>query len=311
MGLGSKGLVKKGMMGLGEMGFNTGGGAINWFPGHMAAATRAIRDRLKLADFVIEVRDARIPLSSANQDLQPQLRAKRSLIVLNKKDLANTNIMQKWTRFFESSKQDCLPINAHSRSSVSKLLDLVEYKLKEAISREPTLLVMVVGVPNVGKSALINNIHRIASSRFPVQGKMKRATVGPLPGVTQDIAGFKIAHQPSIYVLDTPGVLVPSIPDIETGLKLALAGSIKDSVVGEDRIAQYLLAVLNSRGTPFHWKYSNTRRMEGIQYEAEGKIGYSLKNLRPNRRKVPNKSDVLYIEVTEITVVLSFLIYNA
>ncbi|XP_068308886.1 short integuments 2, mitochondrial-like [Pyrus communis] len=302
MGLGSKGLVKKGMMGLGEMGFNTGGGAINWFPGHMAAATRAIRDRLKLADFVIEVRDARIPLSSANQDLQPQLRAKRSLIVLNKKDLANTNIMQKWTRFFESSKQDCLPINAHSRSSVSKLLELVEYKLKEAISREPTLLVMVVGVPNVGKSALINNIHRIASSRFPVQGKMKRATVGPLPGVTQDIAGFKIAHQPSIYVLDTPGVLVPSIPDIETGLKLALAGSIKDSVVGEDRIAQYLLAVLNSRGTPFHWKNSNNRRMEGIQYEAEGKFDYSLKNLQPNRRKVPNKSDVLYIEdmVTEV-----------
>lgn len=302
MGLGSKGLVKKGMMGLGEMGFNTGGGAINWFPGHMAAATRAIRDRLKLADFVIEVRDARIPLSSANQDLQPQLRAKRSLIVLNKKDLANTNIMQKWTRFFESSKQDCLPINAHSRSSVSKLLELVEYKLKEAISREPTLLVMVVGVPNVGKSALINNIHRIASSRFPVQGKMKRATVGPLPGVTQDIAGFKIAHQPSIYVLDTPGVLVPSIPDIETGLKLALAGSIKDSVVGEDRIAQYLLAVLNSRGTPFHWKNSNNRRMEGIQYEADGKFDYSLKNLRPNRSKVPNKSDVLYIEdmVTEV-----------
>lgn len=82
-------------------------------------------------------------------------------------------------------------------------------------------------------------------------------------------------------------------------------------MVGEDRIAQYLLAVLNSRGTPFHWKNSNNRRMEGIQYEAEGKFDYSLKNLRPNRRKVPNKSDVLYIEVTKITVVLSFLIYNA
>ncbi|VVA30942.1 PREDICTED: DAR GTPase 2 mitochondrial [Prunus dulcis] len=276
MGLGLKNLVKKGMMGLGEMGFNAGGGAINWFPGHMAAATRAIRERLKLADFVIEVRDARIPLSSANQDLQPQLRSKRSLIALNKKDLANPNIMQ--------------------------LLELVEYKLKEAISREPTLLVMVVGVPNVGKSALINNIHRIASSRFPVQGKMKRATVGPLPGVTQDIAGFKIAHQPSIYVLDTPGVLVPSIPDIETGLKLALAGSIKDSVVGEDRISQYLLAVLNTRGTPFHWKNSNNRRMEGIQYEAEEKFDYSLKNLRPSRRKLPTKSHVLYVEdlVTEV-----------
>lgn len=277
------------------MEFISGGGAINWFPGHMAAATTAIRDRLKLADLVIEVRDARIPLSSANQDLQPQLRSKRSLIALNKKDLANPNIMHRWTRFFESSGQDCLPISAHSKSSVSKLLELVEYKLKEVISREPTLLVMVVGVPNVGKSALINSIHQIASSRFPVQGKMKRATVGPLPGVTQDIAGYKIAHQPSIYVLDTPGVLVPSIPDIETGLKLALAGSVKDSVVGEDRIAQYLLAVLNTRRTPLHWRNSNNSRIEGIQYETEQKVEYSLKNLRP-RRKLPTKSDVLYVE---------------
>ncbi|PQM35748.1 short integuments 2 mitochondrial [Prunus yedoensis var. nudiflora] len=298
MGLGLKKLVKKGMMGLGEMGFNAGGGAINWFPGHMAAATRAIRDRLKLADFVIEVRDARIPLSSANQDLQPQLRSKRSLIALNKRDLANPNIMHKWTRYFESSNQNCLPMNAHSKSSVSKLLELVEYKLKEAISREPTLLVMVVGVPNVGKSALINNIHRIASSRFPVQGKMKRATVGPLPGVTQDIAGFKIAHQPSIYVLDTPGVLVPSIPDIETGLKLALAGF---GCRGGSNCS-ILACSFKYTGTPFHWKNSNNRRMEGIQYEAEEKVDYSLKNLRPSRRKLPTMSHVLYVEdlVTEV-----------
>ncbi|KAK3405534.1 hypothetical protein EUGRSUZ_K01761 [Eucalyptus grandis] len=227
------------------MGFNSSGGAINWFPGHMAAATRAIRDRLKVSDLVIEVRDSRIPLSSVNADLQPHLSKKRRVIALNKKDLANPNVMHKWTHYFDSRNQDCLPINAHSKSSVKKLLDLVEVKLKEVISREPTLLVMVVGVPNVGKSALINSIHRIESSCFPVQEKIKRATVGPLPGVTQDIAGFKIAHHPSIYVLDTPGVLVPSIPDIETGLKLALAGSVKDSVVGEERIAQYLLAKSN------------------------------------------------------------------
>lgn len=132
----------------------------------------------------------------------------------------------------------------------------------------------------------------------------------------------QIAHQPSIYVLDTPGVLVPSIPDIETGLKLALAGihlmvcvpffamvslsypgklpfegSVKDSVVGEQRIAQYLLAVLNVRGTPFHWKHSNNRRMEGIRYESEEKREYNPKDLRPNRRKPPNASDLLYIEV--------------
>ncbi|KAK9290171.1 hypothetical protein L1049_008337 [Liquidambar formosana] len=292
-------IMKKG---LGEMGFNMGGGVINWFPGHMAAATRAIRDRLKLADLVIEVRDARIPLSSANEDLQPLLSGKRRVIALNKKDLANPNIMHKWSHYFDSCNQDCLSINAHSKSSVQKLLELVEWKLKEVISREPTLLVMVVGVPNVGKSALINSIHRIASSRFPVQEKKKRATVGPLPGVTQDIAGYKIAHQPSIYVLDTPGVLVPSIPDIETGLKLALAGSVKDSAVGEERIAQYLLAVLNTRSTPLHWKHLNNRRMEGIQYESQDKHEYDIRNLLPKRRKPPNGSDAQYIEnvVTEV-----------
>lgn len=131
---------------------------------------------------------------------------------------------------------------------------------------------------------------------------MKRATVGPLPGVTQDIAGYKIAHQPSIYVLDTPGVLVPSIQDIETGLKLALAGSVKDAVVGEERIAQYLLAVLNSRGTPFHWKQLNNIRMDGIQYAPEERRRFNLNDLHPKRRASPNKSDMVYIEdlVTEV-----------
>nr|GEU94654.1 short integuments 2, mitochondrial isoform X1 [Tanacetum cinerariifolium] len=105
---------------LGDMSFATGGGTINWFPGHMAAATRAINSRLKLADLVIEVRDSRIPLSSANQDLQPRLSTKRRIIALNKKELANPNIMHKWVDYFGSCKQDCLPINAHSRSSVQK-----------------------------------------------------------------------------------------------------------------------------------------------------------------------------------------------
>ncbi|XP_058082044.1 short integuments 2, mitochondrial isoform X2 [Magnolia sinica] len=281
---------------VGEMGFNAGGGPINWFPGHMAAATRAIRDRLKLSDLVIEVRDARIPLSSVNEDLQSVLSSKRRVIALNKKDLANPNIMHRWIRHFESCKQDCISISAHNRNSVQKLLALVELKLKEVISREPTLLVMVVGVPNVGKSALINSIHQIASSRFPVQEKIKRATVGPLPGVTQDIAGYKIAHRPSIYVLDTPGVLVPCIPNIETGLKLALTGAVKDSVVGEDRLAQYLLAILNTRSTPLHWKYLDNRRMEGSQCESENKNDDLFRDSLPRKKKLLNESDVRHIE---------------
>ncbi|KAK3217904.1 hypothetical protein Dsin_011874 [Dipteronia sinensis] len=298
--MGLKRIVKK-SLGLGEMGFTKDGGNINWFPGHMAAATRAIKNRLKLSDLVIEVRDSRIPLSSAHPELQSQLSAKRRILALNKKDLANPNILNKWVHYFDSCNQDCIAINGHSKSSVQKLLELVELKLKEVISREPTLLVMVVGVPNVGKSALINSIHQIAASRFPVQEKMKRARVGPLPGVTQDIAGFKIAHRPSIYVLDTPGVLVPSISDIETGLKLALAGSVKDSVVGEERIVQYLLAVLNSRGTPLHWRHLNNRS-EVNQFESDKQHEYNPKDLRPQRRKPLNVSDVLYVEdmVTEV-----------
>ncbi|PWA45474.1 P-loop containing nucleoside triphosphate hydrolases superfamily protein [Artemisia annua] len=282
---------------LGDMSFATGGGTINWFPGHMAAATRAINSRLKLADLVIEVRDSRIPLSSANQDLQPRLSTKRRVIALNKKDLANPNIMHKWVDYFGSCKQDCLPINAHSRSSVQKLLELVELKLKEKIANEPTLLVMVIGVPNVGKSALINCIHQIASSRFPEQEKKKKqAKVGPLPGVTQDIAGFKIAQRPSIYVLDTPGVLVPTISDIETGLKLALTGSVKDSVVGEERIAQYLLAVLNTRQTPLHWRNVHNDILKGLQNENDDKRDYNLKDLLPKRRVLPVASNVHYVE---------------
>ncbi|VAI12330.1 unnamed protein product [Triticum turgidum subsp. durum] len=251
-----------------DMAFNAGGGAINWFPGHMAAASRAIRDRLKLADLVIEVRDARIPLSSANEDLQPVLSAKRRILALNKKDLANPNIMN--------------------------LLGLVELKLREAILKEPTLLVMVVGVPNVGKSALINSIHRIANSRFPVNDKMKRARVGPLPGVTQDIAGYKIASQPSIYVLDTPGVLVPSIPDMETGLKLALTGAVKDSVVGEERIAKYLLSLLNIRKTPLHWERLLHRREEFDEDPDDSCEKGSRGSLR--RRQRFNNSDALYVQ---------------
>ncbi|KAI3869695.1 hypothetical protein MKX03_011892 [Papaver bracteatum] len=280
-------LVKKN---LGEMGFNVSGGPVNWFPGHMASATRAIRDRLKLADLVIEVRDARIPLSSVNGDLQDVLSSKNRVIALNKKDLANPNIMHRWTGYFDSLKQDCMTINAHSQNSVKELLEFAELKLKEKISKEPTLIIMVVGVPNVGKSSLINCIHRIASARFPAQQKLKRATVGPLPGVTQDIAGFKIAHHPSIYVLDTPGILVPSIPDIETGLKLALTGSVKDSVVGEERITQYLLAILNIRSTPLHWKNLNDRRLEASLCGDDGK------EYKPKKGLQQNAGDVHYIE---------------
>ncbi|KAA3465247.1 short integuments 2, mitochondrial-like [Gossypium australe] len=109
------------------------------------------------------------------------------------------------------------------------------------------------------------------------------------------LTNLQIAHQPSIYVLDTPGVLVPNIPNIEIGLKLALAGSVKDSVVGEDRIVQYLLTVLNTRGTPLHWKHLANPIEETTQI-SEDKPDYNPKDLRPKMKKLPDASDLLYVK---------------
>ncbi|KAL3678093.1 hypothetical protein R1sor_021049 [Riccia sorocarpa] len=227
---------------------------INWYPGHMVPATRNIREQIKSADFVLEIRDARIPLSSANQELQEILSRKKRLIVLNKMDLANPNMALKWKEYFESVGQNHIFVNAHHSKTVRKMLDMARTQLQSAIAKEPTLLVMVVGIPNVGKSCLINSMSNITRGNFSVQEQPKRAKVGPLPGVTRHVAGFKIGERPSTYVLDTPGVLVPNIENIETGMKLALTGAVKDTVVGEERLARYLLSVLNSRAAHLHWK---------------------------------------------------------
>eukprot|EP00249_Psilotum_nudum_P006328 c19641_g1_i1 orf=379-1533(-) len=236
-----------------NLAYKAGSGPINWYPGHMASANRQIRERLRVIDLVLEVRDARIPLSSGNEEFQELFCRKRRLIVLNKSDLANANLMPKWKDYFETMDQRIAFVNAHNRESVKLMLQEVRLCLKDAIEKRPTLLIMVVGIPNSGKSALINAMHIIGHSSSS-QEKLKKATVGPLPGVTVDMAGFKIGHQPSIYVLDTPGVLVPNIRDLDTGLKLALTGAVKDSVVGEERLARYLLATLNGRSAPLKWK---------------------------------------------------------
>ncbi|KAH7430023.1 hypothetical protein KP509_09G078800 [Ceratopteris richardii] len=230
----------------------TGAGPINWFPGHMASATRSIRERLRLIDLIVEVRDARIPCTSANKDFQDFLSRKRRLIVCNKADLTNPNIVHKWKDYFEAQGESIVFVNAHNKDSIKLLFQEIRNGLKSIMDR-PTLLIMVVGIPNVGKSAIINGLHAMSHTEHE---KLKKATVGPLPGVTLNLQGFKIHSKPSIFILDTPGVLVPNISDLDTGLKLALTGAIKDSVVGEERLCRYLLAFLNSRQAPLKWKKS-------------------------------------------------------
>ncbi|KAI5061274.1 hypothetical protein GOP47_0023779 [Adiantum capillus-veneris] len=214
-----------------KMAFKTGTAPINWFPGHMATATRAIRERLRLIDLVVEVRDSRIPYTSANEDFQDFLSRKRRLIVFNKADLTNPNLVPKWKDHFEAKGEPIVFVNAHCKESIKLLFKEIRKGLQNIMDR-PTLLIMVVGIPNVGKSAIINGLHALSHT------------------------GFKIHSKPSIFVLDTPGVLVPNIRDLDMGLKLALTGAIKDSVVGEERLGRYLLAFLNSRKAPFKWQKS-------------------------------------------------------
>eukprot|EP00250_Pteridium_aquilinum_P008550 c18029_g1_i1 orf=131-1039(-) len=158
----------------------------------------------------------------------------------------------KWKDYFEAKKESIVFVNAHNKDSIKLLFQELRKGLRDLMEK-PTLLIMVVGIPNVGKSAIINGLHALSHTD---QEKLKKATVGPLPGVTQNLQGFKIHNKPSIFVLDTPGVLVPNISDLDTGLKLALTGAIKDSVVGEERLGRYLLAFLNSRQAPLKWKKS-------------------------------------------------------
>lgn len=256
------GLAKR----LGEKAFNDRGeavlGAINSFSGVQAAAFQAIRERIDLVDMVLDIRDARIPLSSTNANLQDIISRKKRLVLLNKMDLADRSVMRNWTQHFEQRNECCYFANAHNKDGMKKLLHYLQAQLNGVSSKKPAVLVMTVGIPNIGKSALINSLHQIARTRFPALEKLKRATIGPLPCVTEDIKGFKIGHHPSIFVLDTPGVPARSFPDVETGLKLALTGALEDSIVGEDCLVKYLLSILNSRAAPLQWKNLDTEVSE-------------------------------------------------
>ncbi|XP_072347779.1 mitochondrial ribosome-associated GTPase 1 isoform X2 [Scyliorhinus torazame] len=191
-----------------------------WFPGHMAKGLKKMQASLKNVDCIIEVHDARIPLSGRNPVFEEALGVRPHLLVLNKLDLADltnkqivpavTELIQKSDRFHRAEN--------------------LEYCL------------MVIGVPNVGKSSLINAMRRM----YLMKGKASR--VGGEPGVTRAVlTKIQVCERPLIYLLDTPGVFSPRIGSLDVGMKLALCGTILDHLVGEEVIADYLLFTLNKQ----------------------------------------------------------------
>ncbi|XP_052170770.1 DAR GTPase 2, mitochondrial isoform X3 [Diospyros lotus] len=257
-----------------------------WYTPHMAAASRAIAERLPLVDLVVEVRDARVPSSSEYELLRNCAQSPRHIIVLNKMDLANRVQTEEWRAFFERQNYISYGVNSHNKEDIRRFLNFIQAQvreLKRTGHSNHTTTVMLVGIPNVGKSALANSLHQIGRISAAEKGKLKHATVTPQPGETRNISSLKIASHPNIYVLDTPGVLPPEIPDDEVCSKLALTGALRDYLVGEAELAQYFLAILNLSDEYNKWAKLCTSENEKLS--VDDKLETSGDSKSDKRRK--------------------------
>lgn len=206
---------------------------IQWFPGHMAKARREVSEKLKFVDIVFELVDARLPLSSRNPLLDQLLQQKPRLVILNKADLADPQQTRLWQAYFEKAGFAAVAVSSHDAGTTKKVITAAKTALKEKIARDKarglkprSIRAMVVGIPNVGKSTLMNRL----------VGK-KIAQTGNKPGVTKGQQWLRSGSE--LELLDTPGILWPKFEDPEVGKKLALTGAIKDQLLHLDDIAIY------------------------------------------------------------------------
>ena len=202
---------------------------INWYPGHMAKARRQMEEELKLVDIVIELRDARMPLASANPLLEELAKNKKSLIILNKADKADKKENEKWLKYFERALLTDSLNERITNKIVNEVKDILKEKLEKAKAkgiRKKVLRAMVVGIPNVGKSTFINNVV-----------KKKITKTENRPGVTRNLQWIRINED--VELLDTPGVLWPKLENQKQAMILALLGSINDEVVNQEELVSF------------------------------------------------------------------------
>lgn len=206
---------------------------IQWFPGHMTKAARQMEENLKKVDFVIEIRDARIPDSSRNPMLDGIIHTKPRLIILSKKDKADPKLTKEWITYLEKDNVRVIALDlvhenykaAIVQASKTLCASFIEKQKRRGI-KPRALRAMVCGIPNVGKSTMINTL-----------AKRKAAKTADKPGVTKSLQWIKLDKD--LELLDTPGVLWPKFDDQQIGLKLALLGSIRDEVVTMDELAMF------------------------------------------------------------------------
>lgn len=208
---------------------------IQWFPGHMTKTKRQIQSSLKLVDAVAEIIDARIPVSSRNPDIAKLVQNKPRVILLNKCDMANQTATKMWIDYFKKQNLVAIPVDCKSGRSLDKFAPAVNTVMSHKIARlkekgmvNPTIRIMIVGIPNVGKSSFINKMV-----------KKNRAKVEDRPGVTRGNQWYTIAK--NLEMLDTPGVLWPKFDDKTVGEHLAFTGAVKDQILDIELLAVRLL----------------------------------------------------------------------
>lgn len=231
---------------------------IQWFPGHMSKARRQVQENIKHVDFVTILVDARLPLSSQNPMLTKIVGDKPKLLIINKSDLADSNRTKEWRTYFEKQGIKTLAINSKEQSTVKLVTDAAKSLMSEKIQRlrergiqKETLRTMIIGIPNAGKSTLMN---RLAGKKI--------AVVGNKPGVTKGQQWLK--SNKDLEILDTPGILWPKFEDELVGLKLALTGAIKDQLLPMDEVTIFGLNYFKT-----YYPERLEERFKGIDLEEE------------------------------------------
>ncbi|OAF71734.1 Mitochondrial ribosome-associated GTPase 1 [Intoshia linei] len=248
---------------------------LKYFPGHMAKGLRIIKNKVSSVDCIIEIRDARIPFSSHSSKLAQFTSKKPYVLILNKSDLISTKDMKNIEKRLKNNGLD----NYIFTSCIDN-----HKKVVENIIDKTHKLGLVVGMPNVGKSTFINKLRQIKLKR-----KGRATPVGMFAGVTRRVMDrIKVCDNPSFYMLDTPGILSPSIDSIEAGMRIALCGTMQDHLVGNEIICEYLVYWMNKNKISNFTKYYQLDSIDGDIYEILKNIAIA-RNLFSQHKTVTKK----------------------
>ncbi|MCP1223967.1 ribosome biogenesis GTPase YlqF [Sebaldella sp. S0638] len=263
--------------------------SINWYPGHMKKTKETIAENLKIVDLVIEVLDARIPLSSKNPDISKLAKNKKRLTVLNKVDLADEREVENWKEYFIKNdiSDYVLAISAEKGTNLNELKKIVDEiyiekleKAKKKGLRKTEVRALIAGIPNVGKSKLINKF----------AGKTK-ARVGDKPGFTRGKQWVKASDK--LELLDTPGVLWPKFDDPEVGYSLAITGSIKDDILPIEEVASVFIDRMRRTG-----RLSQLVKVYNLETEIEDKENHEILEILEERLGIIKKEETNYNKVS-------------